>query len=1173
MKRLLLLFSAFALNFVSYAQCDIPEVYSGNTGANMTVMLTPSFISSLTITDANSYVVATTDAGMVVGSQSVSGVSQTSLAVWGDDSSTPDVDGALTGESINLSLVDGSNLYSLTAPTPISYVTSGMSVQMDGASPELCGDESSDGDCSFPGLFSGNTGNNMTVMLTPGVFSGLNIVNEDAYISAISDGMLVGSVSVYGINQTALSVWGDDSSTGAVDGASIGSEVILQLVDGSSLYTLTTNPEPITYIVNGTQVIMSASASLSCGVTEILGCTDSEADNFNADATTDDGSCIITGCMDVSADNFNVSANTAGDCEYSGCTNASACNYDAIHNVEDGSCTYASSGYDCNGVCLADSDGDGVCDAFEVLGCTDANGCNYNPEATDAGFCSYPSQAWLDCAGECNFDDDGDGVCNELESEGCTNSAAFNYNPAATDDDGSCIAVALGCTDETAANYDLNANTDNGLCQYPGCTDASALNYDADANVNDGSCIAVALGCTNPDALNYNSEANTDDGSCQAVITGCTDDGAINYNASANVDDGSCIMPAAGFDVVNSNTGNNATIFIDATAFAFSQGDNLGAFFIDENGGEQCAGVLSWNSAGGNLIVVNGDDPATSAIDGAHGQIIWKTNIDGQAVVLFATYGAYGPEMILGNNQFAANAAYLITGFTIAVEGCMDAGYVEYNASANFDDGSHCSTLYSSVYSDALSEIAGLNDQVAGLEDDLLNSNTTLGAQILDLQGELASTISDYDAQLVSLENYWTNLYNQDMSDLENSMQDIIDAMQAEWDAEVAGLQNDLALLNQGLLDSISSYEGQLSDMQAAWDADAADYQGQLLDLQAAWDADAADYQDQLSTLVDNHADAVAELNGQIDALQAEYDGYVIQSNADSDAMQAAWDAEVASMQAAWDAQVAQLTQDAADAADAASLLLANTIQSYDNQLADQEFEYTNQIASINSAHNAELEQIAYLDSQEDAAYQDTIDGLNDDKDGLNSDIDGLNSDIDGLNANIDGLNADIDGLNGQLDSTNGELAYYSNPIVVDLDQGWNMIGFTMQQNQDVALTLESLGNSLHLIKNNNAAVYWPEFGFNSLGILEPGQGYQVRMYYSYPEFTFPEYRGGERLEVTPQVPDWVHDMVVPTHPNDVRTLVSVVNMLGQEVNPEEAFKGEVLLYLYSDGSVEKLIK
>ena len=35
---------------------------------------------------------------------------------------------------------------------------------------------------------------------------------------------------------------------------------------------------------------------------------------------------------------------------------------------------------------FSDADGDGVCDAFEVLGCTDSNGCNYNPDATDSGF-------------------------------------------------------------------------------------------------------------------------------------------------------------------------------------------------------------------------------------------------------------------------------------------------------------------------------------------------------------------------------------------------------------------------------------------------------------------------------------------------------------------------------------------------------------------------------------------------------------------------------------------------------------------------------------------------------------------------------------------------------------------------------------------------------------------
>ena len=168
-------------------------------------------------------------------------------------------------------------------------------------------------------------------------------------------------------------------------------------------------------------------------------------------------------------------------------------------------------------------------------------------------------------------------------------------------------------------------------------------------------------------ALNYNAAANTDDGSCIGVVSGCTDDGAINYNSNANVDDGSCIMPAAGFEIVNSNTGNNALIYIDVNAFSFNAGDNLGAFFIDENGEEQCAGVLSWDPSGGNLIVVHGDDPNTAAIDGAHGEIIWKTNIDGQAAVLFASYGSYGFENILGNNQYAPNAAYLITGFTIAL--------------------------------------------------------------------------------------------------------------------------------------------------------------------------------------------------------------------------------------------------------------------------------------------------------------------------------------------------------------------------------------------------------------------------------------------------------------------------------------------------------------------------
>ena len=43
---------------------------------------------------------------------------------------------------------------------------------------------------------------------------------------------------------------------------------------------------------------------------------------------------------------------------------------------------FADAGYDCDGVCLNDADGDGVCDEFESP-VADASACNYNADATD----------------------------------------------------------------------------------------------------------------------------------------------------------------------------------------------------------------------------------------------------------------------------------------------------------------------------------------------------------------------------------------------------------------------------------------------------------------------------------------------------------------------------------------------------------------------------------------------------------------------------------------------------------------------------------------------------------------------------------------------------------------------------------------------------------------------
>ena len=82
------------------------------------------------------------------------------------------------------------------------------------------------------------------------------------------------------------------------------------------------------------------------GAYNACGCTDEEAFNYDPEAVYDDGSCEAVA---------------------EGCTDAVACNYDSSANTDDGSCEYADAGYDCNGICLNDTDGDGAVDQEEFL--------------------------------------------------------------------------------------------------------------------------------------------------------------------------------------------------------------------------------------------------------------------------------------------------------------------------------------------------------------------------------------------------------------------------------------------------------------------------------------------------------------------------------------------------------------------------------------------------------------------------------------------------------------------------------------------------------------------------------------------------------------------------------------------------------------------------------------
>ena len=214
----------------------------------------------------------------------------------------------------------------------------------------------------------------------------------------------------------------------------------------------------------------------TCEYLSCAGCTDAAGCNYDDEATIDDGSCtyvdgICETCEDgVIVDNDADDDGVCNDDEIVGCQEAEACNYDPAA-TDPATCDYPIDLYgvdnvDCDGECLNDTDGDGVCDEDEIVGCQEEDACNYDIAATDAGNCDYPidlyGKDYVDCDGNCLNDLDGDDVCDEDEIAGCQDAEACNYNPAATDEDGSCTYP-----DEFYLDCDGNCINDedgDGLC-------------------------------------------------------------------------------------------------------------------------------------------------------------------------------------------------------------------------------------------------------------------------------------------------------------------------------------------------------------------------------------------------------------------------------------------------------------------------------------------------------------------------------------------------------------------------------------------------------------------------------------------------------------------------------------------------------------------------------------
>tara|TARA_B100000902_G_scaffold395320_1_gene453645 strand:- start:104 stop:4645 length:4542 start_codon:yes stop_codon:yes gene_type:complete len=432
-----------------------------------------------------------------------------------------------------------------------------------------------------------------------------------------------------------------------------------------------------------------------------VGCTDSTMFNYNPQALFDDGSCemIIFGCDDPSAFNYDSLANTDdGSCipTIFGCMDTLALNYDSLANTDDGNCV------------------------LPVFGCTDSTATNYNPLAnidngTCIGFyygCTDPNAAnWDPFA---NIDDSTCWYC----VDGCMDSSAFNYNPLATCNDSSCIPYIYGCTDPLAFNYDPNANTDDGNCiiSIYGCTDSTSFNYDPNANIDNGSCYncgfsnaswyidttnidscqafaALSISSINSGLLSYNwntvlgtysniptlpwaqnlclgiySVTVQDSVGCVFsdtitignVVLGCTDPAALNYNSSATLNDGSCCLPPA------------VDLTIGTWNFVFDWGctgfDTT--YYINYNS----VGVWSNFSQSGLWELCGVNYTHTYFVD----QTIYT--------------GVYNNGIITGTmsnpNTTTTGCFSIFLDSSTVTLGCMDSLAINYNTSAQIDDGS-----------------------------------------------------------------------------------------------------------------------------------------------------------------------------------------------------------------------------------------------------------------------------------------------------------------------------------------------------------------------------------------------------------------------------------------------------------------------------------------------------
>ena len=416
----------------------------------------------------------------------------------------------------------------------------------------------------------------------------------------------------------------------------------------------------------------------------IPNCTNVVQHNYGYSPNTYNDSIpiLIEGCMDTNASNFNADATDAGFDQYGN----SICVYTSCDDIPAWGCIYADSFGTFNesfDAVACSSYGGTPCEepSSDVEGCMDGHYLEYNPAAN----ISNQSE------------------CITWKVEGCTDSTATNFDSAANVDDGSCTAIVSGCTDSLACNFDSAAQEDDGSCELPlegfdcdgNCisgtlvtVDGGSFAYEISWTISDCDGTELASGgapfasCVD---LGDNYQLNLVDsfgdgwdgtimtieestytveadaayfivGSCG--VAGCTDDSACNFSADATFDDGTCDIPLEGFDCDN-NCISGTLVTVDGGLFAYE---------------------ISWTiSDCDGTELASGGAPFASCVDLG----------DNYQLNLVDSYGDGwdGTIMTIEESTYTveADAAYFTVG-SCGIYGCMDTSACNFDSTATIDN-------------------------------------------------------------------------------------------------------------------------------------------------------------------------------------------------------------------------------------------------------------------------------------------------------------------------------------------------------------------------------------------------------------------------------------------------------------------------------------------------------